>query len=133
MHRDHLRLRARYVETESDVAAFEVLAGHIAMIARTGRLRVSEERAAQLVHATGCGTTLTLIALPEGARDLGLSDLAREAVIAAITTEVPIPASTGPVAVAVALRAVLPETTALTAGEQSLLRERLDRIASGTP
>jgi len=115
------------------LAAFEVLAGHIGRIARAGRLRVSEEHAAKLVHAAGSGTTLTLIGLPAAARDLKLSDLAREAVIAAITTDAPVPASTGPVGAAVALRAVLPETTALTKTEQSLLREWLDRIANDTP
>ncbi len=111
------------------VAAAEILAAHIGRIARTGRLRVSEERAAQLVHAAGSGTTLSLIAMPEEARDLGLSDLAREAVIAAITTDAPATTSTGPVGAATALRAALPETTALTEGEQILLREWLDRIA----
>ncbi|MEV5746176.1 TetR/AcrR family transcriptional regulator [Actinoallomurus sp. NPDC052308] len=111
------------------VAAAEILAGHIGRIARAGRLKVGEERAAQLVHAAGSGTTLALIALPEEARDLGLSDLAREAVIAAITTDVPVPASRGPVGAAVALRAVLPEATVLTEGEQTLLREWLDRVA----
>jgi AcrR family transcriptional regulator len=111
-------------------AAFDILAGHIGRIARAGRLRVGEERAAQLVHAAGSGTTLVLIALPEEARDLRLSSLAREAIIAAIVTDAPVPAATGPVGAAVALRAVLPETTALTPGERSLLSEWLDRIAA---
>lgn len=111
-------------------AAFEVLAVHIGRIARAGRLRVSEERAVQLVHAAGSGTTMTLIALPEESRDLRLSDLAREAVIAAITTDTLPAASTGPAGAAIALRAALSETTALTTGEQSLLREWLDRIAN---
>lgn len=111
------------------VAAAEVLAGKIRRIAEAGRLRVSEERAAQLVHAAGSGTTLTLIALPDDRRDLALSDMAREAVIAAIITDAPAPAAPGPVAAAVALRAVLPQTSALTAHEQALLQEWLDRIA----
>lgn len=111
-------------------AAFEILAEHIGRIARAGRLKVGEERAAQLVHAAGSGTTLTLIAIPEEARDLRLSHLAREAVIAAIITDVPVPAATGPVGAAVALRAALPETTALTEGERILLHEWLDRIAA---
>jgi len=87
------------------LAAAEVLAGHIRRIAEAGRLRVSEERAAQLVHAAGCGTTLTLIARPENGRDPALSEMAREAVIAAITTDAPAPAPPGPVSAAVALRA----------------------------
>lgn len=112
------------------VAAAAILAGHIRRIAEVGRLRVGEERAAQLVHAAGSGTTLTLIALPEGRRDPALSDMAREALIAAITTDAPAPSAPGPVAAAVALRALLPQTSALTVHERELLQEWLDRIVS---
>src|ERR1700738_706030 len=54
------------------VAAFEILAAHIHRIAEAGRLRVSEEHAAQLVHAAGGGTTFALIAMPEERRDLAI-------------------------------------------------------------
>ncbi|WP_055490873.1 TetR/AcrR family transcriptional regulator [Streptomyces sp. TP-A0356] len=110
------------------LAAFDVLAQHIRRIAEAGRLRMPEDRAAALVHAAGCGTTLTLIATPEDRRDPELSSTAREAVIAAITTDAPA-ATPGPVAAAVTLRAVLPQTDALTAPERGLMREWLDRIA----
>lgn len=110
-------------------AAADVLALHIRRIAEAGRLRVSENHAARLVHAAGCGTTLTLIAMPASERDPALSHTAREAVIAAITTDVPAAAQPGPVAASVALRAALPQTTALTAHERGLLCEWLDRIA----
>lgn len=109
-------------------AAADVLALHIRRIAEAGRLRVGEEHAARVVHAAGCGTTLTLIAMPADWRDLALSHTAREAVIAAITTDAPAPAEQGPVAAAVTLRAVLPQTTALTTYERGLLCEWLDRI-----
>ena len=112
------------------VAAIGVLAGCLHRIAEAGRLRVSEERAAQLVHAAGLGTTLELIATPEDRRDLALSDAAREAVIAAITTDAPAPRAPGPVGAAVALRAVLSKTSVLTAHEQALMEEWLDRIAT---
>lgn len=115
------------------VAGAEILAGHIHRIAEAGRLRVGEERAAQLVHAAGSGTTISLIGLPEDRRDLELSTLARESVIAAITTEAPVSDDPGPVPAAVALRAVLQRTDVLTDGELSLLREWLDRIARSTP
>ena len=111
------------------VAGAEILAAHIHRIAEAGRLRVSEERAASLVHAAGCGTTITLLATAPERRDPELSAMAREAVIAAITTDAPALASPGPVGAAVALRAVLPQTTALTVREQGLMREWLDRIA----
>jgi AcrR family transcriptional regulator len=112
------------------VAAIGVLAGCLHRIAEIGRLRVSEERAAHLVHAAGVGTTLELITLPEDRRDPGLSDLAREAVIAAITTDASSPATPGPVGAAIALRAVLTKTSVLTAPERALMEEWLDRIAS---
>ena len=56
--------------------------------------------------------------------------MAREAVIAAVTTDAPAAAEPGPVGAAVALGAVLSQTTALTARERGLLQEWLDRIAS---
>lgn len=43
------------------VVAAEVLAGKIRRIAEAGRPRAAEERAADLVHATACGTLLTPI------------------------------------------------------------------------
>lgn len=111
-------------------AAFDVLAAHVRRIAEAGRLRVSEQRAAHLVHAAGCGTILTLIAMAEDRRDLAVSDMAREAAIAAITTDAPPPAPPGPVNAAVSLRAALPQTSALSAREQAMLEEWLDRIAA---
>lgn len=111
-------------------AGAEHLAARIRRIAEAGRLRVSEERAANLVQAAGRGTALTLIDMPADRRDLELSAMAREAVIAAITTDTPATATPGPVNAAVTLRAVLPQTTALTDQEQGLLREWLDRIAA---
>lgn len=114
-------------------AAAGVLTTHIRRIAEAGRLRVGEERAAQLVHAACSGTALTLIALPEDRRDPALSGLAREAVIAAITTGTPSPEQPGPVSAAVALRALLPQTSVLTTHERALLHEWLDRIASSRP
>jgi len=111
-------------------AAFEILATRVRRIAEAGRLRVPEERAVALVHAAGHGTTLTLIATPPERRDPELSVTAREAVLAAITTEVPATEAPGPVTAAVTLRAVLPETGALTEPERALMREWLDRIAN---
>ncbi|MFJ5268647.1 TetR/AcrR family transcriptional regulator [Streptomyces sp. NPDC088358] len=111
------------------VAAFAVLARHIRRVAEAGRLGIPEDRAAALVHAAGSGTTLTLIATPEDRRDPLLSRTAREAVIAAITTDAPATAAPGPVTAAVTLRAVLPRTDALTAPERGLMEAWLDRIA----
>lgn len=109
--------------------AFEVLGTHVHRVAEAGRLSIDEQRATQLIHAVGGGTTLALIATPPDHRDITVSHLAREAIITAITTEAPIATTPGPAGAAVALRALLPQTTALTPGERGLLTELLDRIA----
>lgn len=122
----------------SAVLANQVLAAHVQRIAAAGLLRVSEERAAHLLHAAGCGTTLTLIAMPEKTRDLGLSQLAREAVIAAIAAEADRPSSNrtdaqpSTVSRAVALRTVLGPLPGLTLSESDVLREWLDKIVAAS-
>jgi AcrR family transcriptional regulator len=110
------------------IAAAEALAGYVHRVAVVSRLRVSEERAAQLIHGTGRGITLTLISMPKDQRDMGLSEVAREAVIAAITTGGAMMSDPGPASAAVALRAVVSQTTTLTVREQGLLQEWLERI-----
>ena len=106
-----------------------VLAAHVHRIAEAGRLRVSEERAAHLIHAAGSGTTLSMIAIPPARRDMELSVIARESIIATVTTDKPPPAPGNTlVSTAVALRATLHAATALTHPERALLSEWLDRI-----
>ncbi|CAA9486860.1 MAG: hypothetical protein AVDCRST_MAG53-1061 [uncultured Solirubrobacteraceae bacterium] len=61
-----------------------------------------------------------------------LSELARAAVIKAITTDAPADSAPGPVTAAVALRAVLPQTDVLSEGERGLLREWLARITDAS-
>jgi AcrR family transcriptional regulator len=112
-------------------AAFAVLAALVRRIAAAGRLRVAEGRAVGLIHAAGSGTALSLIAVPPEKRDPGLSDAAREAVIAAITTDAPDVPASGPVATAVSLRAALEDVAVLSDAERELLVEWLDRIAGG--
>jgi hypothetical protein len=113
-----------------------ILHAMITRVAAAGRLRLSVERAAQLVHSTSVGITLTLIATPPEQRDPGLSVLARETVLRAITTDTS-PAETGvdsdittrAVALRVALQAAPPEQlTTLTDAERTLLAEWLNRL-----
>lgn len=112
--------------------AAAVLAHRVNRIAQAGRLRVTEERAAQLVHSTGKGVTLTLIATPPDKRDLTLSTIARESILATITTDAGTAvAATGLVNAAVSLQAHLDETTVLTDAERALLDEWLRRIGKG--
>jgi AcrR family transcriptional regulator len=108
-----------------------ILAGQVRRIAEAGRLRVGEERAVRLVHAAGSGTVFSLIAVPPEQRDPEQSPIARESIIATVTTDAPgAELGGGPVGRAVALRAVLPEATALSAVERALLAEWLDRISA---
>lgn len=115
---------------QRDAAA--VLAGMVRRIAEAGRLRVSEERAAHLVHSAGVGITFTLIGMAPDERDPALAEMAREAVLAAVTTDPPTGAApdAGPVPTAIALRAALPQLGALTRAERGLLQEWLDRVAA---
>jgi AcrR family transcriptional regulator len=113
----------------AEQATTAMLARKIQRIAESGRLRVPEALAADLVHALASGATLALISMPPSAHREALADLAREAAISAITTE-PAAAPAGPASLAVALRAALPQTDALTEAEAGLLREWLDRIAT---
>jgi AcrR family transcriptional regulator len=77
------------VESPAERHSAALLAGIVRRIAESGRLRVSEERAAHLVHSTGRGITLTLIGMPPERRDPALAEFARESVIATITTDGP--------------------------------------------
>ncbi|MFG1823268.1 TetR/AcrR family transcriptional regulator [Microbispora bryophytorum] len=118
-------------QSPAAVAAFRMLGERIRAIAAAGRLKVGERLAADLVHAAGCGTVFTLLALPEERRDLRLSEVARDAAIAAITTDAPVVETPGPAAAAMALRAALPDAAAaLTDGERHVLGEWLDRLAA---
>jgi len=119
------------VPSAAVASSLEHLKKQIGDLARAGRLRVSEDRAADLMRASGRGTVLTLLEMPEDRRDLGLSRAAREALIAAIASEVPTLADSSATGAAIALRAALPDDALLTPAEQALLGEWLDRLARG--
>jgi AcrR family transcriptional regulator len=118
------------VQSPAAREAAEILAGLVRRIAQAGRLRVSEERAAHLVHSAGAGMTLQLIGLLPEQRDPALSTLARESVIAAVTTDIPTGGQHGVAGNAIALRAALPQLTELSAAERALLDEWLRRITA---
>lgn len=109
--------------------AEEHLRQMIRRVAQAGRLRIDEEQAANLVSAAGRGVTLALINTPEPERDLSCAQIAREAVMRAITTD----ASDGadPILVAaLTLRSALPEVEPFTDSERALMIEWLDRLIS---
>ena len=110
-------------------AGIRMLQARLHRVAQAGRLRVTERRAAGLIHAVGTGVVFTLIDQAEDERDETLADTAWESVCAAILTDASTAAITGPAAAAVTLRAALPGLTALTAAERALLGDWLDRIA----
>lgn len=111
-----------------------VLRKKIRKTALAGRLKVSEERAIALIQSGCTGTVLTLLRKPAEQRDSGLSEVAREAILTAITGEAIAPtnpANSEPSRAAATLRSALDQTSVLTDGERHLLEELLDRIADG--
>jgi AcrR family transcriptional regulator len=112
-------------------AAARLLAGYVHRVAESGLLAVDEPHAAQLIHATGRGVTLTLLGTPRSDKDMRLSTLAREAVINAITVTGPNHQKSSVTAHAIGMRAVLNNTPQLSAHERDLMEEWLDRIIAG--
>lgn len=110
------------------VAGLVVLRERVRRVARGGRLRVSEERAVDLIHAMGMGTVLTLLEKAPTER-AGLADAAWKTVSAAIIGERAIAGDEGVSGSAAALRTRLDELTLLTPGERLLLDELLQRIS----
>jgi AcrR family transcriptional regulator len=116
------------------------LRGMITRVADAGRLRMNVERATQVMHSAGVGTIITLLSLPEDARDPRAADTAREMVIETVTlppaadrTDArPAPRATL-ASRAMALRTALDQddTQVLSAGEHGLMEEWLDRLAEG--
>ena len=106
-----------------------VLQARVHRVAQAGRLRVTERRAVELIHAAGTGVVFTLIDQAEDERDDALADTAWQSVCATILTGQDTAAGTGPATAAVTLRAALPDLTALTPAERTLLGDWLDRIA----
>ncbi|WBO68414.1 TetR/AcrR family transcriptional regulator [Streptomyces camelliae] len=111
-------------------AGLKILKGRIRRLAAHGRLRVDEELAAAIIHATARGAVLTWLSLPEDGRSPALLTALREAMVTAITNQEPAVRETGPAGAARALRATLPEQTVLSGAEQHLLHEWLDRLAA---
>lgn len=122
---------ARQQRSPAAQAGTQFLAERVHRVALTGRLRVSEENATELIHAAGVGAILTILARPVAERDRRLADTMLDAVldqILATPNNVPEAARETIVAPAIALRAHTPQVRALSTGERALLGEWLDRI-----
>lgn len=118
---------ARARDTPAQVKGVLVLAERVRRIAAAGRLRVSEERAVDLIRAAGVGTVHTLLTLPPEQRDPHLADAAFDAITRAILVDEPAVPTRDPAAVVAAFRTLLPELPALSKAEAALLDEWLSR------
>ncbi|MFF4837971.1 TetR/AcrR family transcriptional regulator [Streptomyces sp. NPDC001315] len=124
--------------------AYDILLQLVTRVAESGRLCMGVEAAAEMIHATGIGVTVTLIGAQEAGRlseHEGLSRNTREAVLAALVTEAEPTAPAEDTRAAhgarhaVALKALLDEAEddrPFTPGEHLLLTEWLTRLASST-
>ncbi|WP_440105016.1 TetR/AcrR family transcriptional regulator [Streptosporangium sp. H16] len=122
----------RGARSPAAAAGLEILRGRVRRVAATGRLRVPERRAVELIHAAGTGVVLTLLATPPEHRDLDLADAMYEAVTRSILTDAPMLPTDSATAAAVAFRTVTPKLTMLTGAERALLSEWLDRVGDGS-
>ncbi|MCP9624669.1 TetR/AcrR family transcriptional regulator [Nocardia otitidiscaviarum] len=113
----------RGVASPAAAAGLRVLRERVHRVAATGRLRVDESRAVELIHAAGTGVALSLLSVPQQQRDPGLAASMFEAVTRAILTD----AQGATLRDArVALLAAVPELP-LTDSERALLLEWLRR------
>ncbi|MEW2515492.1 TetR/AcrR family transcriptional regulator [Streptomyces sp. NPDC046870] len=121
--------------------AYDILVRLVTRVAEAGRLRMSVEAAAAMIHAAGIGVTVTLISASAAGRlaeHEGLSENTRDAVLAALIADEP---DTGAAESradrgarhAVALKALLDEEDGrqpFSPGEHHLLTEWLTRLAN---
>ncbi|MFC4053476.1 TetR/AcrR family transcriptional regulator [Actinomadura syzygii] len=118
---------ARARHTPAQVKGVRILAERVHRIAAAGRLRVSEERAVNLIRSAGIGTVHTLLTLPPEESDPTLADAAFDAIARAILTDEPAVPTGDPAAVVAAFRILMPELPGLSKAEVSLLDEWLRR------
>jgi AcrR family transcriptional regulator len=118
----------RVLHSPAAASGLRVLEARVHRLATAGRLRVSEPHAVDLIQAAGVGTIQVLLATPPERRDPGLGDSMFEAVLARILVDAPAPTDAGPLATAVAFRAVAPQLDGLSDAERRLMVEWLDRV-----
>ncbi|MFJ9150417.1 TetR/AcrR family transcriptional regulator [Streptomyces sp. NPDC102270] len=118
---------ARARDTPAQDQGVRILAERVHRVAAAGRLRVSEERAVNLIRSAGTGTVHTLLTLPPEQSDPHLADAAFDAIARAILADEPAVPTRDPAAVVAAFRTLLPELPSLTEAEAALLDEWLQR------
>ena len=105
-----------------------VLEARVHRLAVSGRLRVAEPRAVDLIQSAGTGVIQTLLSTVPEERDPGLAAAMFEAVLGQILVVGPERAENAVTAAAVAFRAVTPQVEQLSPSERTLLTEWIDRI-----
>jgi AcrR family transcriptional regulator len=118
----------RVLQSPAAQSGRRVLESRVHRVAESGRLRVSERRAVDLIQAAGIGTIQTLLATPPERRDADLAEGMLEAVLRQILVDAPDSTGNGSTATAVAFRAITPHLEVLTDAERQLLAEWLDRV-----
>ena len=108
-------------------AGIEILSARVRRLAVSGQLRVSEQRAVEMIHAAGAGAVLTLLASPADERDPGLADALYDAVVGTITTTAPAPPASDALALAVTFAAAVPDLPTLRDTERALLADWVAR------
>lgn len=108
----------------------DVLTARVTRLASAGLLRVPVARAVELIHAAGTGVVLALAGQVVAERDPGLAEASFDAVLGAILASRPVAAAGDLTALAVTFSAAVPDLTALSGAERSLLREWLDRVVA---
>ncbi|SDJ96463.1 DNA-binding transcriptional regulator, AcrR family [Nonomuraea maritima] len=115
--------------------AHAMLRDLLTVAARQGLLTAPVDDAAEQILAANIGVTLSLITQPPDDRDMALSDRVRDAALAAVLTstakQTPQAAPASRSGAALTLRALLDDDpSGLTSGENALLCELLDRLAT---
>jgi hypothetical protein len=105
----------------------DVLAARVHRVAAAGRLRVSERRAVDLIHAAGVGVLVALLSQPPERRDPDLADAIYRAVTAVVLTCAPAIPTDDTAAAVTAFRALTPRLPQLSPSEAALLDEWLRR------
>ena len=117
------------------------LRAHMQSIAASGKLRLPVGLAADLFHGAACGVVMTLLAAGEEERNMALSQVACEAVLASVLTDHPITRDSTGAAAANTLSAHLlhtetrrlPASSLFTKAETTLLLEWLSRLTNAVP
>ncbi|MTE13976.1 hypothetical protein [Nocardia aurantiaca] len=108
-------------------AGLEVLRARVHRVAAAGRLRVTESRAVELIHAAGTGAVLALLSVPPEDRHLDLADAMYDAVMGSILIDMPTLPENSTTAAVAAFRALAPKLPMLTDAERALLSGWLNR------